>query len=244
MKRISAIAVTFAFAVSAYAGSGSIGITYNRIVSDSSYGAVFEYETKLGNLPFNFTGQAQVGNVYRGKYHADLSFPLLGTSANLFVDGLIKGYALDDLGRQQDFGVSIDIPNSPIGIGIFGRNAGPFGPPNAGDDLEALGYDPAALEERDLYSLNPAPTGLTFKGGSSFNALITTDFDFNGIDANLRLLPELIGDGAKAHQAILHLQTDVQKIKVGLDLGLQAYDGELEYETAALISVAFKIGSE
>ena len=180
----------------------------------------------------------------RGRYRLEV-----GTSTfKLFQDGTFKGYQLDSLGRQSDLGVkgTVEVSGLDISIGVFGRNAGEFGPPNAYDTLRDQGYDEAALEAiGGLDALNPAPTGLSIRGGNSLNLLLSTEFEVKGFDIEVRALPQLTGD-VKAHQGLVLLQTAYEltenvSLNLGADIALQLVDETVEYETAtvATVSVSF-----
>ena len=230
----------------------SVAITYNDIAGSRGWGV-------LGALPFgnpeNANGHVSAiaqggGTVIRGKYHAEINFPIKVLQFKLFTDGVFKGPTVRDLGRQADIGLAIEVPfehgnaKLPIAIGVFGRSAGPFGPPNARDDLENLGYDPNTLDGRDLETLKPPPSGLSFKAGDSLNLLVSTEVHLPyDISLGVRLMPELAGAGDNpVHQLIVTPSTSFEfgeniNLEVGADLGLQTFEGELETELATLAAI-------
>ena len=229
----------------------SVAITYNDIAGSRGWGV-------LGALPFgnesangHFAAIAQGGGtVIRGKYHAEINFPIKVLQFKLFTDGVFKGPTVRDLGRQADIGLAIEVPfehgnaKLPIAIGVFGRSAGPFGPPNARDDLENLGYDPNTLDGRDLETLKPPPSGLSFKAGDSLNLLVSTEVHLPyDISLGVRLMPELAGAGDNpVHQLIVTPSTSFEfgeyiNLEVGADVGFQTFNDAIETELATLAAI-------
>lgn len=225
----------------------SLALTFNEIAGTRGWGA-------LGAVPFKNGHVAAIaqggGTVIRGKYHAEINFPLWGLHVKPFVDGTFKGPTVRDLGQQTDVGFAMEWPFAykrvkvPIAIGIFGRSAGPFGPPNARDALENLGYDPNTLDGRDLETLKPPPSGLSFKAGNSVNLLLSTEVHLPyAISVGVRVMPELAGGGEPpVHQLIITPSTRFEfreniHLDVGADVGVQTYDGEIETELATLVAV-------
>ena len=225
----------------------SVAITFNEIAGNRGWGALGAVPFKNGHVSAIVQGS---GNVIRGKYHAEVNFPINVFQFKVFTDGVFKGSTVRDLGRQADVGLAIEVPfehgnaKFPISIGVFGRNAGPFGPPNARDDLENLGYDPNTLDGRDLETLNPPPSGLSFKAGNSVNLLVATEVHLPySVSLGVRLMPELAGAGDNpVHQLIITPSTSFElrdniNLELGADFGLQTFDGELETELATLAAV-------
>ena len=225
----------------------SLAITFNEIAGNRGWGA-------LGAVPFKHGHVSAIaqggGTVIRGKYHAEYNVPLAAFQFKLFTDGTFKGPTVRDLGRQADVGLAIEVPlqygivKVPIAIGVFGRSAGPFGPPNARDALENLGYDPNTLDGRDLETLKPPPSGLSFKAGNSVNLLLSTEVHLPyDVSLGVRVMPELAGEGEHpVHQLIITPSTSFEfrehiNLELGADVGFQTYDGKLETEVATLVAV-------
>ena len=225
----------------------SIATAFNEIAGNRGWGV-------LGAVPFKNGHVAAIaqggGNVVRGKYHAEINFPVSAFQFKVFTDGVFKGATVADLGRQADVGLAIEVPfvrgnaKIPVSIGVFGRNAGPFGPPNARDDLENLGYDPNTLDGRDLETLHPPPSGLSFKAGNSVNLLVATEVHLPyDVSLGVRLMPELAGAGDNpVHQLIITPSTSFElreniNLEIGADVGFQTFDDAIETELATLVAV-------
>ena len=223
----------------------SVAITFNEIAGNRGWGALGAVPFKNGHVSAIAQGG---GNVIRGKYHAEVNFPVSAFQFKVFTDGVFKGATVRDLGRQADVGLAIEVPfqhgKFPVSIGVFGRNAGPFGPPNARDDLENLGYDPNTLDGRDLETLKPPPSGLSFKAGNSVNLLVATEVHLPyDVSLGVRLMPELAGAGDNpVHQLIITPSTSFElgeniNLEFGADFGFQTFNDEIETELATLVAV-------
>ena len=232
----------------------SVALTFNEIAGNRGWGALGAVPFKNGHVSAITQGG---GNVLRGKYHAEVNFPVgVGFSTpnvfqfKFFTDGVFKGATVRELGRSADIGLAIEVPlkrgnvKIPISIGVFGRNAGPFGPPNARDDLENLGYDPNALDGRNLETLKPPPSGLSFKAGNSVNLLLATEVNLpHDVNLAVRLMPEVAGAGDNpVHQLIVTPSASFElrdniNLEVGADFGFQTFEGQIESELATLVAV-------
>ena len=218
----------------------SISLSFDRIVDDSGWGVLASTPIHVGVVDGYLAGIAQGGDIIRGKYHAEAGFPIGSFGIRAITFGTVKGYSFGELGNEKNIGFAIDTPEvagASIRVGIFGRNAGEFGSPNARGTLEDAGYDPNSLDGLGLENINPPPAGLSFKAGNSLNALISADFDWQGVSFSIKGMPELTGEGDPAHQAIIsaHISRDITET-VGLDLGaevgFQSWLGEVERELA------------
>ena len=230
----------------------SLAATFNEIAGVRGWGllgaAPFGTDTVKGNVSAIAQGG---GNIIRGKYHAEVGYVLSGFDLKLYTDGTFKGYAVNDLGRQADVGLAIEFPDFDVagfqatgGAGVFGRNAGAFGPPNARDDLENLGYDPNSLDGRDLESLNPPPSGQSFKAGNSLNLLAYVLLKHpKGFNVAVKAMPEVAGAGDNpVHQLIITPSTSFElrdnvNIELGADIGLQTFNDTIEKELATLVAL-------
>ena len=84
----------------------------------------------------------------------------------------MKRYENAEAGRVSGIGFAVEAPEQDVGVfhitggfGVEGQNAGQIGAPNAGDTLEALGYDTETLESLGLYSSEPCTDRLKHKTG-------------------------------------------------------------------------------
>ena len=230
----------------------SIAATYNQIAGVRGWGI-------LGAVPFqtrfvngNVSAIAQGGgNIIRGKYHAEAGITVRRFDFKLYTDGTFKGYSAGDLGRQSDIGLAVEFPDFDVagfhatgGAGVFGRNAGQFGPPNARDDLENIGYDPNTLDGRNLEVLHPPPSGLSFKAGNSLNLLTYILLKHpKGFNIAVKAMPELAGAGDNpVHQLIITPSTSFElrenvNIELGADIGIQTFNDTIEQELSTLVAV-------
>lgn len=223
----------------------SIALNFDRIVDDTGWGVLASTPIHVGKIDGYAAGIMQRGSLYRGKYHVEAGINAGNFALRGIVFGTVKGYSLDALGTDRNVGVAIDTPEvkgASIRIGIFGKNAGEFGRPNARDTLEDNGYDPNTLDGLGLESISPPPAGLSFKAGKSLNALVSVDFNLQGVSFSIKGMPQLTGEGDPAHQAIVsaHVSRNISKnigLDIGAELGLQSWQDEIERETAYFIAV-------
>ena len=251
---LAVLCMIFTFQVDAVE-ERSLALTLTQINDQDAWGGIFETPFATGEVSGHFTTTFQGGSgIIRGKYHAEGGITRGGFDFILYTDGIYKGPTVRDLGRQADLGLAIEFPDQyknklkfTGGVGIFGRNAGPFGPRDAYGDLEGLGYDPNALDGRGLESLRPPPKGLSFKAGNSLNALFYTEATHpNGFGLTVKLMPELAGAGDNpVHQMIVTPYasfelSDKLNLDVSADFGIQGFEGEIQTEAAALAAVKYE----
>ena len=229
----------------------SVAFTYNDISGQRGWGVLAATPYAAGGLQGYTAVVAQKGGtLLRSKYHAEVGTSFHNWDFNVYTNGLVKKYDGSEAGRVSGVGVAVEAPEQNVGVfhvtaglGVEGQNAGQIGAPNAGDTLEALGYDPGQLEELGLYSLNPAPTGLTIKQGNALKALLYAEISHpSGIVFSLKGLPEISGSESPVHQLVVSGSTSFElgeniSLEIGADLGLQTYKGELEKELATLAAV-------
>ena len=230
----------------------SLAATFNEIAGVRGWGLLGAVPFQTGSVKGNASAIAQGGgNIIRGKYHAEVGYTLALFDFKLYTDGTFKGYSFDELGRQADVGLAIEFPDFDVagfqatgGAGVFGRNAGEFGPPNARDDLENLGYDPNSLDGRNLETLSPPPSGLSFKRGNSLNLLAYVLLKHpKGFSVAVKAMPEVAGAGDNpVHQLIITLSTSFElrdnvNIELGADIGLQTFNDTVERELATLVAI-------
>ena len=230
----------------------SIAGTYNEIAGARGWGILGAVPFQTGFVNGNASAIAQGGgNIIRGKYHAEAGITIRRFDFKLYTDGTFKGYSARDLGRQSDIGLAVEFPDFDVagfhatgGAGVFGRNAGQFGPPNARDDLENLGYDPNSLDGRDLETVTPPPSGLSFKAGNSLNLLAYILLTHpKGFNLAVKAMPEVAGAGDNpVHQLIITPSTSFAlreniDIELGADIGIQTFNDTIEKELATLVAV-------
>ena len=229
----------------------SFAFTFNDVAGQRGWGVLGAVPYEFGSLKGYTAAIAQKGGtLLRSKYHAEVGTSFHNWDFNIYTNGLVKQHEGSDAGRVSGIGFAVEAPEQNVGVfhitaglGVEGQNAGQIGAPNAGDTLEALGYDPTTLESLGLYSLNPAPTGLTIKQGNALKALFYAEISHpSGIVFSLKGLPEISGSESPVHQLVVSGSTSFEfgeniSLEVGADLGLQTYDGELEKELATLAAV-------
>ena len=234
---LSAMLLLFAYAATA----NTVGFTYSQIIDDRSLGVTADYETQLADrVKFEADGQLQAGGIYNAKINTDFTFDIATVDLKLLIENKVKGYTLDTLGREQSLGLAFTVPVETLNfdIGIGGKNASPFGTPNAYDTLIGKGFSETELTGKGLESLSAALKGLPFKNGNSVNAFIITGFEAGIVDVNVKGVIELLGEGDKQHQAILNFKTggkvyDV-RVTTALELSLMSYQDAVHYETAVI----------
>lgn len=225
----------------------SIGLSVNQIGPDVSWGASADIPFEMGAAQCDLDATVQGGDQILGKSNLEVSVPVAGFDAGLFTKMNVKGYSVSDLGRATDIGAKFGrtFGNVQVSFGIFGRNGGVFGPPNALKTLEDNGYDITGLEGLGLEAVNPAPTGLSIKAGNAVNALIEAEFDLNFAHVRIQGMPELSASKDAVHQLITTLQSswnlrDNLQLTGTLDVGFQTFGGELEREIANIWQLACK----
>ena len=223
----------------------SLGLTVNQIGPDVSWGASADIPFQMGAAACDLDVTVQGGDQILGKSQLQVSVPVAGFDAGIFTKTNVKGYSVSDLGRATDIGAKVGrkFGDAQISLGIFGRNGGVFGPPNALKTLEDAGYDVSVLADLGLENVNPAPTGLSIAAGNSVNALIEAEFDLSFAHVRLQGMPELSGDEDAVHQLIATLQSSwdlSERIKLTgtLDVGFQTFGGEIQREVANLWQLA------
>ena len=204
------LAILFALLTDSVHGAGNIGFTYSQVIDDQSGGVTAEYEHDGETIDFEIDGQLQSGDIYRGKAHAEVVFRL-GNSIGLkpFVDITAKGYTLDGLGREQNYGLAgtVKVGDLDFDIGVGGRNSNPWGEPNALDELLPKGYNEDELKALGLDKVHPAPKGIPFKSGNSVIAFASTSLEKGNFEVDLKGVFEVAGEGDKAHQIHADFET-------------------------------------
>jgi hypothetical protein len=226
---------------------GTIGASFSQIIDDRSLGITGDYTTPIGKrITFEADGRILSGNIHNITLNTDFTFDIATVDLKLLIENKVKGYTLDTLGREQSLGLAFTLPVESLNfdVGIGGKNASPFGVPNAYDTLIGEGFSETELTGKGLESLSAALKGLPFKNGNSVNAFLATGFEAGIFDVDLKGVIELLGDGDKQHQAILNFKTtgkvyDVN-VTTALELSLMAYQEALHYETAVVTTAGFE----
>jgi len=230
----------------------SIAATYNNVAGETGWGLLGAVPFGTGKIKGHASAIAQKSaTLLRSKYHAEVGTTFNNWDFNVYTNGLIKKYSGSEAGRVSGVGLSIQFPDFEIagfvasaGLGVEGSNAGQIGAPNAGDTLEALGYDPETLEKLELYSVNPARTGITIDQRNAFKGVIFGELVHpTGFTISVKGLPEIASDATDnpIHQLIVSGSTSVEvgeqvNVEIGADLGLQTYNDTIESEFATLIA--------
>ena len=160
------IAITLMLLFATFGHANSLGFTYSQIIDDRSLGATGDYQTALADrVNFEADAQVQAGDVYNAKLNTNFIFDISTIDLKLLIENKVKGYTLDSLGREQSLGLAFSVPVESLNfdIGIGGKNASPFGSPNAFDTLVGEGFSETELTGKGLEALTPALKGLPFK---------------------------------------------------------------------------------
>ena len=239
---LSAMLLLFAYAATA----NTVGFTYSQIIDDRSLGITGDYQTALADrVNFEADAQVQAGDVYNAKLNTNFIFDISTVDLKLLIENKVKGYSLDSLGREQSLGLAFSVPAESLNfdVGIGGKNASPFGSPNAIDTLVSAGFSETELAGKGLEALTPALKGLPFKNGNSVNAFIVTGFGAGIFDVDVKGVVELLGEGDKQHQVIFNFKTggkvyDVN-VTTALELSLMSYRDLIHREVALITTAGF-----
>ena len=244
MKTLMSLAILMIFSmvsVPAF-GEGNIGFTFNQVIDDRSGGLIGDYEREWELFDFEIDGQLQFGDVYRVKLHTAVVFDLGSVGIKPFLDLNSKGYILSELGYEQNAGLALTVPYRDLrfDVGFFGSNAGPWGSPNALDELVVKGYNETQLEALGLGDVHPAPRGIPARVGQKFNAIAKTTFEKGDFEIGLKAIFELLGEGDKAQQYFARFQTgrEIQGIDVNVvaELGFMRLKGNIFNENAFFVT--------
>ena len=226
-----------------------IGVTYNKVVDKDSIGFTAKTEHSVNdNIDVEFDTHGQIADSeVRGRYHAEI---LLYDYLKIYQDTLFTG-PVDGIGRTSDLGAAINLPvlgESGLGVGIFGRNNAPFAATSAADYLENGGYDQDwidGLSDSDK-AQTPVSNRLNVSSDTGvLGVIIYTDFEYQGIDVGLKLLPQVTGND-KAHQGVINTNWQYKfnertGFNIGWDIRLQHYRDNIEYETAGTLSFTISL---
>ena len=208
MLLLFAIAALFAQPVLA---TGNVGVNYSRAVNDTSWGALGEFEHRLvenevGNIDIGVEGDIQSGDAYTGNLDAWIQFGVLKLTSH----NIIKGYALDTLGRENHLNLSGVIPFGDaveVRVGASGRNGNPFEPRNALGTLVDTGFTESDFEGLGLDQITLAE-GISLPDGSALLASLEAQFEISRFKVDAQGLLELLGTGRRTHQIKSSVSTD------------------------------------
>ena len=230
---IFALAIAHCFADN----SGSVGVTYNRVVGQQSGGLTADYEYTTEPMTIELDGQLQIGDIYRGKAHGEVLFDVETVGIKLIVDLAGQGYQIETMGVSNTVAAALNIPvrDLSVDIGIGGNNAAPWGKPNAFDTLVGEGFSEDDIEGLGLENIGRASTSIPFRKGNFVQLFIAAELEKNNIDIDLRGIVEPFG-GDKAQQLHAGFQTSrefgIIDVTARIEVGLMAY-GDVIYRDGA-----------
>ena len=246
MRRVITMAIVFAMIFATSALANTIGVTYSQIIDDRSFGVAGDYTAPIGaRVTFEADGKLQAGDIYNGNINTNLIIDVATVDLKVLVANKVKGYDLDSLGREQSLGLAFSLPVESMNfdVGVGGKNASPFGAPNAFDALVAEGFNESDLTGKGLEGVTPALKGLPFKNGNSVNAFVTTGFEMGIFDVDVKGVLELLGEGDKQHQAIFNFKTDGNigdiTITTAIELSLMSYQDTIYREIATITTAGY-----
>ena len=245
--RLSMLVMLILLCCSLFAhGAGNIGFNFSQVIDDQSAGLFGEYEYDGEGVGFEIDGQLQSGDVYRGKTHAEITFYVSAVGIKLLSDTTAKGYTLDTLGRDSNVAVALTVPAGDLNfdVGIGGKQASPWGAPNALSELVPKGYDQTELEALGLDKVTPAPRGLPFQEGAFLQTYIATGFKRGGVDIDIKGIIQLTGE-EKAHQVLTSFDTSRNiggnfTLNIGAEVGVMSYQKSIHSEVAIFTGLGYK----
>ena len=241
------VALLFMLMSSIAFAEGNIAVNFSQVINESSAGLLGEYETQLHDrIGLEIDGDLQSGGIYRGKIHAELLFDISTVDLKLITNTTVKGYALDSLGRDSNGYIAGTVSKEDVNldIGIGGKQASPWGAPNAVSDLVPMGYDEEALLAIGADKLSPAPRGVVFQNGAFLQGYVATGWERGDTEFGLKGILQLTG-ADKAHQLIgsIDYVRDVLgsfTIHAGGELLLVKYASGLQSEAALFFGGGYK----
>ena len=234
-------------AVSSAEQTGSVGFTYNEVMGDRSSGLTLDYERPLGPTHLEIEGSLQLGDVYKGQSHAELTFGVGNVGIKALADSTHQGYTITSLGRSTVLALALTVPvkNLNFDVGIGGKSAAPWGAPNLLDDAVAQGYDEAELNAIGAADITPKPRGLPLGTGNRLMALVETGFEKGAFEFDVRGVFELTGDTDKLHRVLASAQTAKNLFgqldwTVDLQVGIAFYQEDVHTDRAVLTGISYK----
>ena len=216
---------------------GTIGLNYSRAVGDANWGANCDYEKDLGMASIDLEADIQSGDIYTGDAEVGLTFDVGRIGIRLYSAGLLKGYALDEIGYDNRLGADLVVPvfaNTSVSVGIFGRTGNPFAPRTALGTLTDAGFTEDTFEGMALDGIE-LDEGISIKPESSVNAAVKAEFDISRFEVEVKGLLELAGKGDRIHQMITDISTGGNLLgnlnwRLNGNVITQVYGDHVEYE--------------
>ena len=236
----------------------SMTVSLSDVSGDRSWGLMaatpYQHEGVEGNATATLQNS---GNIYRGKYHAEIGFDVGDLKMVFSNDGNVRGYEIDSLGRQSDLTAELRAREFEVGdfvfefgLEVFGRNAGKWGDQNAFQFLENGGFNVGELEEIEgLNEIVISDSNFSFKSGNSFHTLgkLTAQHE-SGVSGVLKLMPEVIKEmgSPSLHQAMLSLTSKVKikgnvNLQATIDVIAQLYDGNVQTDVATVLGLNIEL---
>ena len=231
----------------------SFAMTYNQIAGSRGWGILGAVPFQTRHVNGNASAIAQSGgNIIRGKYHAEAGITLRRFDFKLYTDGTFKGYSARDIGRQADIGLAVEfpefsgrrIPRDRRSRCIRTKRRTVRSTQRSWRSWKTSDTIPNTLDGRELESLHPPPSGLSFKAGNSLNLLTYILLTHpKGFNVAVKAMPELVGAGDNpVHQLIITPSTSLElrhniNIEFGADIGIQTFNDTIERELATLIAI-------
>ena len=218
MLLFASLFVMFAFMAMMAHSEGSIGITYNQVVDDVSYGTTATYERDFALGELEASSQMQAGDKYLADAHASFTLNMGAVGFRPYVDVTGKSESLEslgDFGGKLDYGLTLNVPvhaTTEMGIGVFMRNANPFAP--------KVLYE---LVDGEYTPVDSSP-GINYDNPANVNVLAYTGFEMNRFDVGLK---GSMGLGQRDYWLIADVNTgfdlDYVELNVGLNIGNRWY---------------------
>ena len=215
-----AVMLTFIFCMYSH-GEGSIGLAYNQVIDDISYGANANYEHKFGIGELETSSQIQGGDKYLADAHVSFTFdapPSWPMGLRAYIDVVGKADTLESiesLGGKLDYGLTFNFPvweSSEVGVGVFLRNANPF-------STETF----YKLEDGKYIEVDPS-VGINYDNPADLNILGYTGFEVDRFEIGLK---GSLGIGQRDIWLIADATTafdlDYFDLNLGLNIGNRWY---------------------
>ena len=184
------------------AHANSVGFNYNQAVGDVSTGIHGDYEIDFGLIDAEIEGQLQSGDVYLGNIDAaitfDFTFDIMSIGLRLASDNTLKGYSIENLGRDNVITGSIVVPileKYEVSVGVFGRDGNPF---VSVFELEDESNPDSLIVEKDA--------GISMPDDSRIGVSITVGFDVSRFEVDFKALLDPLSK-VKNHQISVGIGT-------------------------------------
>ena len=199
----------FLFMSSAFAQT-NIGINYNQVGNEVGWGLNADTEFNLSDLlkvELGINGQ-NTGSLYQGKLVAEVGLPIGGFEVAVASETSLIGTQITALGRDTSVGLKGTALIGKIGVvvGVYGANAGEFGPRNAQDILvDDNGFDPRQFEGLGLDAITAPSNHLSLKDGNRLNLRIGLETKIwnDRIEVGISGRPEIGANENPVHQLIV-----------------------------------------